>query len=537
MKIDNTRPLLSFLRHSWLLAIGLVLIHRLIMLITASDVALRAAINNVFSLVLAICITMGIFYVARHSKESRHIQVAWSLCGLGVLMVVVGAIFVTILDALGQPLSPSMADGFFLAFYPAFGVGLMLMAGTTTMEERLKMLLDIAIVMATAFLVFWIFLIAPIISVHASEPLAIAIAVAYPIGDGALIFAVLRVLFSRTGYIRSIPLLLLALAGTGQVVYDLIYLSQTFSGAYLSGSWIDSITIINSALLILVVASQTDRQPSRPVDKKIASNATSRQFGWTVYIPLVAIAVAYTLFYWSPDDVYPISYSLLAWIVGGIIGLAIIRQIVELQENKKLTRQLQKELIEREATEQAIRILNEELEQRVQDRTAELTQEIAERKQAQSERERLITELKAKNVELERFTHTVSHDLKSPLITIRGFLGLVEKDALAGNIERLKIDMARIHEATDKMQRLLTELLELSRIGRMMNPPQAMPFEEIVYDAVELVRGRISTRGIEIDISPGLPVVYGDRTRLVQVLQNLIDNAAKFMGDQKKAAH
>jgi len=158
--------------------------------------------------------------------------------------------------------------------------------------------------------------------------------------------------------------------------------------------------------------------------------------------------------------------------------------------------------------------------------------EIVERKRVQAEREQLIAELEAKNAELERFTYTVSHDLKAPLITIRGFLGYVENDALTGNLERVRADMQRITRATDKMQRLLNELLELSRIGRMMNPPQSVPFETIVYEALELVRGPIQERGVQVQIAPDLPPIYGDRARLVEVVQNLVDNAIKFMGDQ-----
>ncbi len=158
--------------------------------------------------------------------------------------------------------------------------------------------------------------------------------------------------------------------------------------------------------------------------------------------------------------------------------------------------------------------------------------DITDRRHAAAEREELIAKLEIKNKELESFTYTVSHDLKSPLITVRGFLGYLERDALAGNVERMKADMARIVEATDKMQRLLTELLELSRIGRMMNPPQAVPVETIVREALELVRGRITQRGAQVKIASGLPTVYGDRARLVEVVQNLVDNGCKFMGDQ-----
>jgi signal transduction histidine kinase len=149
-------------------------------------------------------------------------------------------------------------------------------------------------------------------------------------------------------------------------------------------------------------------------------------------------------------------------------------------------------------------------------------------------RKQLIAELEDKNTELERFTYTVSHDLKSPLFTIRGFLGYLEQDALAGNQARLKNDIQRITDATDKMQRLLNELLELSRVGRLKNESTSFSFAEIAREASELVQGRIMLHGITISIEPNLPTVYGDRPRLTEVLQNLLDNAAKFMGDQKE---
>jgi signal transduction histidine kinase len=149
-------------------------------------------------------------------------------------------------------------------------------------------------------------------------------------------------------------------------------------------------------------------------------------------------------------------------------------------------------------------------------------------------RKDLIVELENKNIELERFTYTVSHDLKSPLFTIRGFLGFLEQDALNGDRERLGVDIQRITEATDRMHRLLNELLELSRVGRMKNESTAVPFEEITREAVDLVAGRLLEKKIALQIDEGLPDVFGDRPRLVEVMQNLLDNACKFMGDQKE---
>lgn len=161
-----------------------------------------------------------------------------------------------------------------------------------------------------------------------------------------------------------------------------------------------------------------------------------------------------------------------------------------------------------------------------------LIEDITERRRAEEERKALITELEAKNAELERFTYTVSHDLKSPLITIQGFLGYLERNALAGDVEQVRQDIARVSNATGKMEQLLHELLELSRIGRLMNPPEVVSFGELAQEAVDMVTGRLAERNVKVEIAPNLPVVCGDRVRLREVLQNLVDNALKFMGDQ-----
>jgi signal transduction histidine kinase len=66
----------------------------------------------------------------------------------------------------------------------------------------------------------------------------------------------------------------------------------------------------------------------------------------------------------------------------------------------------------------------------------------------------------------------------------------------------------------------------------LINPPEAVPFETIALEAIQLVQGRIEACGVRVTIEPGLPTVYGDHVRLVEVVQNLVDNACKFMGTQ-----
>ncbi len=159
----------------------------------------------------------------------------------------------------------------------------------------------------------------------------------------------------------------------------------------------------------------------------------------------------------------------------------------------------------------------------------------------QQDRERYVAELESshreietKNAEMERFTYTASHDLKTPLITIRGFLGMLEQDLRTDNRQRITADLARIKAATSTMARLLDELLELSRIGRVVGEPEAVPLGELAREAVELVDAQIGERRVEIETAADLPTLVGDRLRLLEVLQNLVENAVKFMGEQPR---
>lgn len=159
---------------------------------------------------------------------------------------------------------------------------------------------------------------------------------------------------------------------------------------------------------------------------------------------------------------------------------------------------------------------------------------LLQRKNSEEIIKRQIFELEAKNAELERFTYTVSHDLKSPLITIKGFLGHIISDGRNGNFERMETDIKRISNAVDKMEHLLKDLLELSRIGRIINPSSRFSMSSSVKEAAELVNGFIEEKHVKISCNENMPFVYADRIRIREVWQNLIENAVKYMGQQNE---
>lgn len=154
--------------------------------------------------------------------------------------------------------------------------------------------------------------------------------------------------------------------------------------------------------------------------------------------------------------------------------------------------------------------------------------DITDRKRIEAERERLIRRLQTKNEDLKMFGSAVSHDLRSPLITMSGLLQWIERDAVSGNTDRLKANIGLISSAAVKMEHLLDELRQLSLVGRLEASPEAFSLEQIAREAVELLAGRIQDSRAEIEITSCFPKVRGDRGRLVQVFQNLIENAIKF---------
>lgn len=146
-----------------------------------------------------------------------------------------------------------------------------------------------------------------------------------------------------------------------------------------------------------------------------------------------------------------------------------------------------------------------------------------------AERQRLIAELEAKNSELERFTYTVSHDLKAPLVTIRGFASLVEKEAGEGRIDQVSTDIKRIRKAAETMSELLEQLLDLSRIGRVVGPPETLPLGPLILEAAQRVP---NIESAQLVVAADLPAIAGDRTRLLEVFENLLGNAVKFSASQ-----
>jgi len=134
-------------------------------------------------------------------------------------------------------------------------------------------------------------------------------------------------------------------------------------------------------------------------------------------------------------------------------------------------------------------------------------------------------ELDLKNAELEQLIYTVSHDLKTPLVTILGFASHVSKDMMSGDAEAVADDTTRIIRAANKLKRHIDDLLELGRIGRVKQPSEPVNMDAAMDEVLEECAGQIRDRKVRFTRRFEAPVISADRHRLMQLLQNLVGNA------------
>jgi PAS domain S-box-containing protein len=148
-------------------------------------------------------------------------------------------------------------------------------------------------------------------------------------------------------------------------------------------------------------------------------------------------------------------------------------------------------------------------------------QDITERKEA-------LETLRQRNEEMEQFVYTVSHDLKSPLVTITGFIGMLESHLAAGRIEKVHHSIGRIQRSADRMSQLIDELLDLSRIGRVTGEPTPVDVTRLVRQLGETMQQRLETVGGKLVVEPDMPHIWADEKRLSEVFENLLSNAIKY---------
>jgi len=149
-----------------------------------------------------------------------------------------------------------------------------------------------------------------------------------------------------------------------------------------------------------------------------------------------------------------------------------------------------------------------------------------------TDRKRIDKELLEKNTELEQFIYMISHDLKSPLVTVKTFLSYLTQDIEKSDKTRIAEDIGFMASATDKMSILLDDLLEFSRVGRQAKNIIPFSFKQLIDDVLDLTAGSISENNINIKVDNIDLTLLGDHSEFIQIWQNLIENSIKYRGTQ-----
>lgn len=140
-------------------------------------------------------------------------------------------------------------------------------------------------------------------------------------------------------------------------------------------------------------------------------------------------------------------------------------------------------------------------------------------------------QLERSNEEMEQFVYTVSHDLKSPIVTSMGFISIIKKLANDGKYPEAFEKLDKVVKANERMSQLITDLLELSRVGRVEMDITPLDLNELLEEFASQNIERLNRQGFELVQKNKLPVIQANRSRVLQVFENLISNALKYAGN------
>jgi light-regulated signal transduction histidine kinase (bacteriophytochrome) len=144
--------------------------------------------------------------------------------------------------------------------------------------------------------------------------------------------------------------------------------------------------------------------------------------------------------------------------------------------------------------------------------------------------------LEQSNVELAQFAYVASHDLQTPLRNISGFVQLLHEN-YADKLDKKASDwIRRTVQAAEQMHTLIRDVLEYSRVDSRERPFEPVSLRDVFHDSVGLLEASIRHAGGEVTREE-LPTVMGDRSQLVQLLQNLIGNGLKYHGEKPPRVH
>jgi PAS domain S-box-containing protein len=350
----KNEPLISF-KTVVILAFVIVISFAVISILLSSEPTLRTIFSDLASPIIELLVIISLIYATiRSTTQGKRVGIGWMLMALAFFSYFVGDVLWGILEiGSHQTPFPSIADVFYLIFYPLFALGVYYLPRTSfTRREEFKLVLDVAIVLITVGLIFWTILIIPTLSKQ-EDLFANVILVIYMLGDFFLLFVLLRLLYSKFEKVYHGPLILLGMGVIVQFITDSIYYFQTVQGTYTSGGLLDTGWILSFILVGLAGLLQAfNIHYESNIWFKIRIRLQRSTF--ISYLPLIWVLIAFILLIWVNENQSVQNLELIEFGVGFVIFLVLIRQIITLNENKNLYLSAEKEINNRKKAEKAL---------------------------------------------------------------------------------------------------------------------------------------------------------------------------------------
>ena len=340
-------------RSTTILAVLIMLVYLATTIALRNELALRSAISDLILPVVNGLATISLFIASRNFAKGTRARFAWTMLFIAELSFTLGDIIWAVIEVwLHQRPFPSIADLFYIACYPFAIIGILsLPVRSFTSGERLKIFLDMGIVIIAASLGFWALIIGPAIALNKSDPITIIISLIHPVLDLLLIFALLELLFRWISADDWKPVSVFVFGMMVWIVADLIYVPQFIAGTYLSGGLSD----IGSVATYLLIGLAGVIRANSGTSSERESTITYIQLKWATYLPYAGAAAAYIMLIWSHYYSHYLDFGQMALGVGTLMGFVLLRQILAFNENERLYRSAQAEITLRQKVDEALR--------------------------------------------------------------------------------------------------------------------------------------------------------------------------------------
>jgi signal transduction histidine kinase len=414
-------------------------------------------------------------------------QLPWYLFAAGLLAFAVGDVLFNLYAFVWhrEPPVPSVADIFYLAGYPFLTAGLVLLVRRLRREERRGGRIDAAMLIVAFALCQWVFVMADLADSGSFAERIVA--VAYPAMDVVLLSAL--VFFALTPIWRTVSYRYLAASVVLLIFADELYALSP--GKYAAASWLDAAWLLSYVLWGVAALHPSMRQLSEPA-RGGGPRFSPLRFGMLIAAMATAPAVLLIqALIGDADDAVAITIGaslLCGLVVWRLMG--VIHALDRLRGEERVAR-AEAETAQRLLTEQNLRL---------------------------READRLKDE----------FVALISHDLRTPLTSITGYVELALEDDLSDEVRGF---LEVVSRNTERLLALVNDLLFVARLqaGEMSLEPTDVDLADLIRDGVRSMEPRATAKGIALThaVEP-VPPIWADGGRILQVLDNLVSNAVKF---------